>query len=167
LRAARFGRFKIQSAGRGAALTLALRQGSGERPAFPGDDGTHREREWSRRQNRRRTMFDTARFHIIGRVGKVKEFDNVVRVSIAANASYKEKGEWVDRVNWNEVTIFDKGTREYVAKNVSKGQYVRVEGTLRQNSYERDGDTVYTTELIVDSFSRQPVGKKAEGETEA
>ncbi len=107
-------------------------------------------------------MFDKARFEIVGRVGKIKVFDKVVRVSIATNASYKDKGQWVDRTDWNEVAIFDSNTRAYVEKNVETGDYVRVEGGLRQNSFERNGEKVYTVELAVDSFSRQP--KKAAAE---
>lgn len=41
-------------------------------------------------------MFDKSSFEIIGRVGKIKGFNKVVRVSIASNASYKSNGEWVD-----------------------------------------------------------------------
>ncbi len=108
-------------------------------------------------------MFDIARFQIIGRVGKVKTFDKVVRVSIATNASYKESGEWVDRTHWNEVAIFDRGTRGWVSEKVQPGDVVRVEGTLRQSSYERDGETVYTTDLVVEDFNRQPKKNPADG----
>ncbi|WP_104825519.1 single-stranded DNA-binding protein [Rhizobium sp. NXC24] len=107
-------------------------------------------------------MFDKASFEIIGRVGKIKIFDKVVRVSIASNASYKENGEWVDRTNWNEVAIFDGSTRTFVEKNVTAGDYVRIVGTLRQNSFERNGETVYTVELAAESFSRQPKKTTAE-----
>ncbi len=109
----------------------------------------------------RETMFDMARFHIIGRVGNIKRFDKSVRVSIAANASYKDKGEWVNQTDWNEVVIFNKATMKHVSENVGAGDYVRVEGRLRQNSFERAGETVYTVELICDEFSRMPK-KRAE-----
>ena len=108
-------------------------------------------------------MFDTASFHIIGRIGSIKTFTNLTRISIAANASYKKDGQWVEKTNWNEVVIFDKTTRAYVEEKFAKGDYIRTEGTLRQNSYERNGDKVYTTELIVDQISRLPV-KRAEAD---
>lgn len=111
-------------------------------------------------------MFDMARFHIIGRVGKIKSFEKNLRVSIAANASYKKDGKWVDETDWNEIVIFDKSTMRYVSENVAAGDYVRVEGRLRQNSYERDGDKVYVVELICDNFSRQPK-KKADSDAES
>jgi single-stranded DNA-binding protein len=101
-------------------------------------------------------MFDMARFHIIGRVGNIKTFEKNMRISIAANASYKKEGQWVDETDWNEVVVFDKRTMQYVTEKVGKGDYVRVEGRLLQNSYERGGETVYTVELICDEFSRLP-----------
>jgi single-strand DNA-binding protein len=33
-----------------------------------------------------------------------------LRVSIAANASYKKDGKWVDETDWNEIVIFDRNT---------------------------------------------------------
>lgn len=112
-------------------------------------------------------MFDTASFHIIGRVGSIKAFDNLTRLSIAANASYKDKdGKWVDRTHWNEVVIFNEATRAYVAGKFAKGDYVRAEGTLRQNSYERNGEKVFTTELIIEAISRLPVKKTEADQTE-
>lgn len=110
-------------------------------------------------------MFDTASFHIIGRVGGIKTFDNLTRISIAANASYKKDGQWVEKTNWNEVIVFDKATRAYIAERFTKGDYVRAEGTVRQNSYEKDGRTIYTTELIIETLSRLPV-KKADAAAE-
>jgi single-strand DNA-binding protein len=111
---------------------------------------------------RRKTMFDFARFHILGRVGKIKTFEKNIRVSIAANASYKKDGQWVDESDWNEIVIFDKNTRQYVTENVESGDYVRAQGRLRQNSFKRDGETVYVIELICDEFSRAPKKKAAD-----
>ncbi len=111
-------------------------------------------------------MFDTASFHIIGRVGSIKTFDNLTRISIAANASYKKDGKWVEKTNWNEVVIFNEATRAYVAGKFAKGDYVRAEGTLRQNSYERGGEKVFTTELIIEAISRLPVKKTEADQTE-
>ena len=107
-------------------------------------------------------MFDIAEFHLVGRVGSIKIFDNLVRVSVAANGSYKQNGEWVERTHWNEVVIFDKATRAYVEEKFTKGDYIRTRGTVRQNSFMRGNEQVYTTELIVDQISRQPVKRAAE-----
>ena len=108
-------------------------------------------------------MFDIAEFHLVGRVGSIKIFPNLIRVSVAANGSYKNKdGEWVDRTHWNEVVIFDGPTRAYVEEKFKKGDYIRTRGTVRQNSFMKGAEQVYTTELIVDQISRQPVKRPAE-----
>ena len=102
-------------------------------------------------------MFDIAEFHIVGRVGTIKKFDKLTRISIAANASYKKDGAWVDKTHWNEVVIFDGATRDYIAEKFTKGDYVRARGSVRQNSYMRGTEQVYTTELIIEQISRMPV----------
>ena len=111
-------------------------------------------------------MFDFARFHVLGRVGKIKTFEKNIRVSIAANASYKKDGKWIDETDWNEIVIFDKNTIKYVTDNLESGDYVRAQGRLRQNSFKRDGETVYVVELICDELSRAPK-KKADESPEA
>ena len=112
-------------------------------------------------------MFDKASFEIIGRVGSVKKFDNVVRVSIATDASYKDNGQWVKKTRWNEVTIFAKGLREWIGDNLGKGQWVRAAGVIQQNSYEKDGETRYTTDLIVEDFGRLPVKRDGDADEDA
>ena len=104
-------------------------------------------------------MFDKATFEIIGRVGQIKTGKGVVRVSIATNASFKKNGEWQDRTIWNEVSVFDESTRNYVAQTFVKGDYVRAAGTIRQNSYEKDGERRYVTDLVVEEISRAPLKK--------
>jgi single-stranded DNA-binding protein len=64
---------------------------------------------------------------------------------VCANYSFKDKGgEWKDDQHWNEVTIFAKPIQDYVNQHVSKGDLVHVRGRVRQNSYERDGQRIYT-----------------------
>jgi single-strand DNA-binding protein len=93
---------------------------------------------------------------------KIKSFEKNLRVSLAANASYKKDGKWVDETDWNEIVIFDRNTIKYVTDNVEAGDYVRVQGRLRQNSFKRDGETVYVVERICDEFSRAPKRKAEE-----
>ena len=109
-------------------------------------------------------MFDIARFQIIGRVGAIRPFDKVTRISVATNASYKGgNGAWVDRIFWNEGVVFDRATRGFIKKRLEVGDVVRIEGTLQQSSFEHDGEKVYTTDLVVDELSRQPKMAQEEG----
>lgn len=94
-------------------------------------------------------MRNIAEFTLIGRVGTIKQVGKTVRVSVCANYPFKDdKGQWKDDAHWNEVTIFTKAIQSYVSEHVSKGDLVHVRGRLRQNSYERDGQRVYTVDLI-------------------
>ena len=52
-------------------------------------------------------MNTIAEFTIIGRVGEIKQVGTTLRVSIASSYSRKNnRGEWVERTRWNEVTVF-------------------------------------------------------------
>ena len=110
-------------------------------------------------------MTGIAEFKIIGRVGAIKDVGTTVRVSIAANYSYKDKrGDWVDNVKWNEVTIFNEATQGFVKRNLAKGDMVYADGILGQTSYERDGERVYGMTLACQRIERLA---KADGRQEA
>jgi single-stranded DNA-binding protein len=94
-------------------------------------------------------MRNLAEFTLVGRVGTLKQVGKTVRVSICANYPVKDdKGQWKDDAPWNEVTIFAKAIQSNVSEHVSKGDLVHVRGRLRQHSFERDGQRVYTVDLI-------------------
>ena len=100
-----------------------------------------------------------AEFTLIGRVGTIKQVGKTVRVSICANCPFKDdKGQWKDDAHWNEVTIFTKSVQSYVNEHVSKGDPVHVRGRLRQNSFERAGQQIYTVDLIAQEFGRLAQG---------
>jgi single-stranded DNA-binding protein len=104
-------------------------------------------------------MRNIAEFTLIGRVGTIKQVGKTVRVSICANYPFKDdKGQWKDDAHWNEVTIFTKLIQSYVNEHVSKGDLVHVRGRLRQNSFERDGQRIYTVDLIAQEFGRLAQG---------
>jgi hypothetical protein len=85
----------------------------------------------------------------------IKQVGKTVRVSICANYPFKDdKGQWKDDAHWNEVTIFTKSIQSYVSEHVSKGDLVHVRGRLRQNSFERDGQRIYTVDLIALELGR-------------
>ncbi|CAH1662700.1 MULTISPECIES: single-stranded DNA-binding protein [Hyphomicrobiales] len=100
-------------------------------------------------------MRNIAEFTLIGRVGTIKQVGKTVRVTVCANYPFKDKGgEWKDDQHWNEVTIFTKSIQDYVNEHVSKGDLVHVRGRVRQNSYERDGQRIYTVDLIGLEFGK-------------
>ena len=61
---------------------------------------------------------------------------------------------------WNEVVIFNDKTISRLKANLTEGDYVRAEGSLRNTRYERNGETVFSTDLICEEFYRQPTKAK-------
>ncbi len=72
-------------------------------------------------------------------------------------------GEWTDEPYWNRVTIFSDGIRTYIDRNASIGDLVRVEGRMRDSSYEKDGETIYTVDRIANEFGILASKAEAQG----
>ncbi len=72
----------------------------------------------------------------------------MLKLRLATNETYLDKNkERQEKVEWHWVVVF--GPRaEALAKLLSKGSGVLVEGGLRTHSYEKDGVTRYTTEIV-------------------
>lgn len=95
-----------------------------------------------------------AEFQILGRIGKVREVGQTMRVSICANYAFKDRsGDTKDRPYWNEITIWSESARKYVRDYAKPGDLVVARGTLKQGSFEKDGEKVYTVDLNCDDFS--------------
>lgn len=98
-------------------------------------------------------MRNIAKFEIIGHIGKIDTHGNVTHLKIAANYPRRDdKGEWIDDTYWNRVTVFGEQTRKYIADKAQVGDLVRVEGRMRDSSYDKGGETIYTVDRIVDQF---------------
>ncbi|OBX17956.1 single-stranded DNA-binding protein [Erythrobacter sp. QSSC1-22B] len=95
-------------------------------------------------------MQNIAQFEIIARVGSIDIKEKVTYLSIAANYNRRVDDKWESDTHWNRVSFFGK-LQDKVAK-AAKGDLVRVTGRVRQNSYEKDGETQYTVDLIAEVF---------------
>jgi len=71
----------------------------------------------------------------------------VLNFRMATNESFLDRNrELTERTEWHSVVVF--GPRgEGLARVLSKGSCVLVEGTLRTSSYEKDGQKRYKTEV--------------------
>lgn len=103
-------------------------------------------------------MKNLAEFQIIGRIGRITPYDSATRISICANyrRQERENGEWIDDPHWNEVVVFNKRTRDYIAGHVGSGDLVHVRGKIRQSSFtDKDtGEERYSTDLIALDFGQ-------------
>ena len=89
-----------------------------------------------------------AEFQILGRIGKITSNDSVTHIDVASNMPRKQGDQWVEDTAWNRLTCFAK-TKER-ADGLDKGDLIFVRGKMRQSSYDKDGVTIYTVDMIVD-----------------
>jgi single-strand DNA-binding protein len=90
---------------------------------------------------------------LIGNLGKDPEVRYtqaglaVAKFSLATNEKRKKGDDWVDDVQWHRVTFFGK-LAEICGEYLTKGKQIYLEGRIQYGSYEKDGQTVYTTDII-------------------
>jgi single-strand DNA-binding protein len=97
---------------------------------------------------------------LVGRLGKdpeVRNLDNgavVANFTMATSESYKDKttGEKKEITEWHNIVLW-RGLAEISQRYLHKGDMVYVEGKLRTRSWEKDGVTRYTTEIIADNMT--------------
>ncbi|MGH8373560.1 MAG: single-stranded DNA-binding protein [Gammaproteobacteria bacterium] len=79
--------------------------------------------------------------------------DAVTNIRIATSESWKDKqtGEQQERTEWHRITFY-KRLAEIAAEYLRKGSQVYVEGRLRTRTYDKEGQTHYSTEIIADSM---------------
>ncbi|MDD3081281.1 MAG: single-stranded DNA-binding protein [Desulfobacterales bacterium] len=94
---------------------------------------------------------------LVGNLGKdpeVRYFSDgtaMVNFSIATSEEWKDKntGEKKEKTEWHRIVAFRK-LAEICGEYLSKGRQVYVEGKLQTRSWEKDGVTRYTTEIVAD-----------------
>src|SRR5690348_15292365 len=93
------------------------------------------------------------RVFLLGNLGSdpelrfTKSGQPMLKIRLATNERYKDQsGEWKDRTEWHRITVWGK-RGESLAKILSKGATVFIEGSLRTQSYEKDGERRYSTEV--------------------
>lgn len=97
---------------------------------------------------------------LVGRLGKDPEVRNlengatVANFTIATSESYKDKttGEKKEITEWHNIVMW-RGLAEIAAKYLHKGDQVYIEGKLRTRSWEKEGITRYTTEVVADQMT--------------
>ena len=101
-------------------------------------------------------MFERATACVEGYLGdnpeirKTKSGKTVVSLSIGVNKSVKNPNseQWENKTQWFKIKILKPSLVEKVEK-CSKGAYVRAEGALELDSYEKDGQTIRYTEVVL------------------
>lgn len=71
----------------------------------------------------------------------------ICRFTVAVNEGYGDK----QRTSFIPVVVFGKSA-ENCEKYLSKGSKVLIKGHIQTGSYEKDGRTIYTTDVIADNY---------------
>jgi single-strand DNA-binding protein len=101
-------------------------------------------------------MLNINRVMITGRITREPETKYlpsglaVTNLSIASNRRFQVNGEWREETSFFDIETFGK-LAERLAETVRKGQPVYVEGRLKQESWERDGQKQSKVRISADS----------------
>ena len=99
-------------------------------------------------------MKTLAEYQILGYVGQITEAGPTLKVRLAADYGRRnDKGDWDSKSFWNTVTIFNENVVKWAKENIEKGDFVHARGTIRETSYDKDGETIYGVTLAADQFS--------------
>ena len=104
---------------------------------------------------------------LVGNIGQIQDARYtqqgmaIVSFSLAVNSSRKVQDQWQDETEWINCTAFDK-TANYINDNLGKGVHVFIEGKMKTNTYEKNGQKMYSTKVIVHRIQR--MSKKEDGQ---
>lgn len=87
----------------------------------------------------------------------------VCKMTIAAGYRRKQGDGWVDDVEFIRCAVFGRQA-ENCAQYLSKGSEVIVQGRLQTSTYEKNGETRYSTEVVADRVTFVG-GKRGGGES--
>ncbi|MBR5033318.1 MAG: single-stranded DNA-binding protein [Treponema sp.] len=71
-------------------------------------------------------------------------------VSIAVNRSKKTGDQWTDEVNYFDITIWGK-TAENLKPYLTKGKMIAVDGYLKQDRWEKDGQKMSKVSVVANN----------------
>lgn len=98
---------------------------------------------------------------LIGNVGKDPEIralgngNEVANLSVATSETWKDKqtGEKKEKTEWHNISVFNKGLIDVIKNYVHKGSKLYLEGQLQTRSYEKEGQTHYSTEVVLQGYN--------------
>lgn len=95
------------------------------------------------------------RVQLVGHLGRDPELKQtksgtaVCNLSVATTERRKDGDEWVNHTEWHTVVVWGKKA-EFCAKDLRKGSFVTVSGSLYTEKWEKDGQTHYSTKIKAD-----------------
>ena len=119
-------------------------------------------------------MTDTNHVVLVGRLtkdlgtdersfGYVANGQAIANVSIAVNRSKKNGDQWIDEVNYFDVTIWGK-TAENLKPYLTKGKQIVIDGYLKQDRWEKDGQKFSKVTVVANNVQR--IGGRGDGSSQ-
>ncbi|HLU61741.1 MAG TPA: single-stranded DNA-binding protein [Gammaproteobacteria bacterium] len=77
----------------------------------------------------------------------------VTKIRVATSEQWKDKqtGEMQERTEWHRITFFGR-LAEIAGEYLKKGSQVYIEGKLQTSTYEKEGQTHYSTDIIANEM---------------
>ncbi|HET6726070.1 MAG TPA: single-stranded DNA-binding protein [Gammaproteobacteria bacterium] len=77
----------------------------------------------------------------------------ITKIRIATTRAWKDKqtGEQQEKTEWHRITFFGR-LAEIAAEYLRKGSQVYIEGRLETSTYEKEGQTHYSTDIIANEM---------------
>jgi single-strand DNA-binding protein len=90
---------------------------------------------------------------LLGYVGsEPKAFGDTCKLSISTNnVWYDAKKEKHEETEWTPVTVLNATAAKWIVDNIKTGDTVHVTARVKQNSYEKDGKKIFSTDVIAES----------------
>jgi len=88
----------------------------------------------------------------------------VTNLRLASNRSFTSNGERRDEALFVDVEVYGK-VGEALAQHKAKGDFLLIDGRLRLNTWERDGQRHSRLAIVADQVSFRPNTKSAAGTT--
>ncbi len=95
---------------------------------------------------------------LIGRIGQEIELKKTqsgvsfINFSMATSEKFKDKqGQQQEQTEWHNISAWNRQA-EVIAQYCQKGSLLYVEGKLKTESYDKDGQKHYSTKIIVREF---------------
>jgi single-strand DNA-binding protein len=92
---------------------------------------------------------------LLGNLGRdpelmhTKKGTAVCNLSVATEHRVKNGESWEKATEWHRVTVWGKQA-ELAAEYLSKGRQVYIEGRIRTEKYEQEGQTKYSTKVVAE-----------------
>lgn len=105
-------------------------------------------------------------FKIVGKVHETTIGAKFAKITTRSGLPAKDGGEWKYDPHWNQTTVFSEKLR-VLAAHLQKGDIVQIKGRMKQSSYMKNGQRVFTHDFIAYSVEVLAESKPQSQELEA